>query len=270
MFLIGFCLIISIPSNTFSQDRQTKTVEIIKKLELVENLKFEVIEFRIRPLMYQFSDKDSIQIREIEKSLTEEEILRRISAVFDEKFTDEEISDIYIFLRTSAFEKFFNSGQIYEAIIESFEDIIAAISRIESGYKSPHDISLRKFEPIPVDRKNGFYEIIGQIPSNEYTDIELANEPAITPEDIKEVKKTYRDFGDESAEIILILTEEGSQKFFLLTKANIARPIAIVIENRIVLMPTVSAAIKGGRVSISGDFSEEEIDRMIESLIDEQ
>ena len=267
---IGLFLMISIPSLVFSQDRQAKTVEIISKLELVENVKFEMIEFKIRPLLYQVSGNDSLEVREIEKQLTDEEILRRISVVFDERFTDEEINDVYNFLRTSAFEKFFNSGQIYQAINESFKDINAELNRIESGQRSSQDISIRKFEPIPVDRKNGFYEIIGNIPSNDYANIDLAIEPAITPKDIKEVKKTYRDYGDQGAEISLVLTEEGSQKFYLLTRANIAKQIAIVIENRIVLMPTVNAAITGGRVSIAGDFSEEEIDRMIEILMDEQ
>lgn len=267
---IGLFLIISIPSLVFSQDRQAKTIEIISKLELVENVQYEMIEFKIRPLLYQVSGNDSLEVREIEKQLTDEEILRRISVVFDEKFTDEEINDVYNFLRTSAFEKFFNSGQIYQAINESFKDFNAELNRIESGQRSSHDISIRKFEPIPVDRKNGFYEIIGNIPSNDYANIDLAIEPAITPKDIKEVKKTYRDYGDQGAEISLVLTEEGSQKFYLLTRANIAKQIAIVIENRIVLMPTVNAAITGGRVSIAGDFSEEEIDRMIEILMDEQ
>lgn len=267
---IGLFLIISIPSLVFSQDRQAKAIEIISKLELVENVQYEMIEFKIRPLLYQVSGNDSLEVREIEKQLTDEEILRRISVVFDEKFTDEEIIDVYNFLRTSAFEKFFNSGQIYHAINESFKDFNAELNRIESGQRSSHDISNRKFEPIPVDRKNGFYEIIGNIPSNDYANIDLAIEPAITPKDIKEVKKTYRDYGDQGAEISLVLTEEGSQKFYLLTRANIAKQIAIVIENRIVLMPTVNAAITGGRVSIAGDFSEEEIDRMIEILMDEQ
>lgn len=267
---IGLFLIISIPSLVFSQDRQAKTIEIISKLDLVENVQYEMIEFKIRPLLYQVSGNDSLEVREIEKQLTDEEILRRISVVFDQKFTDEEINDVYNFLRTSAFEKFFNSGQIYQAINESFKDFNAELNRIESGQRSSHDISIRKFEPIPVDRKNGFYEIIGNIPSNDYANIDLAIEPAITPKDIKEVKKTYRDYGDQGAEISLVLTEEGSQKFYLLTRANIAKQIAIVIENRIVLMPTVNAAITGGRVSIAGDFSEEEIDRMIEILMDEQ
>ena len=267
---IGLFLMISLPSLVFSQDRQAKTIEIISKLELVENVQYEMIEFKIRPLLYQVSGNDSLEVREIEKQLTDEEILRKIIVVFDDKFTDEEINDVYNFLRTTAFEKFFNSGQIYQAINESFKDINAELNRIESGQRSSQDISIRKFEPIPVDRKNGFYEIIGNIPSNDYANIDLAIEPAITPKDIKEVKKTYRDYGDQGAEISLVLTEEGSQKFYLLTRANIAKQIAIVIENRIVLMPTVNAAITGGRVSIAGDFSEEEIDRMIEILMDEQ
>ena len=52
----------------------------------------------------------------------------------------------------------------------------------------------------------------------------------------------------------------------LLTKENIGKPVAIVIAKQIVSIPTVNSEIIGGKASISGDFSEKEIDKMIEIL----
>jgi len=126
-----------------------------------------------------------------------------------------------------------------------------------------------KFEPIPVERPNGFYALTRYSPASDYADIELAVEPAITPKDIKKIRKTTLYFGTWP-EIELELTEEGAKKFYLLTRANIGRPIAIVVENHIVSMPMVMAAIAEGRVSIAGGFPEDEIDRIIEILKEEQ
>ncbi len=72
------------------------------------------------------------------------------------------------------------------------------------------------------------------------------------------------------ARIEIELSEEGSQKLCLLKKANIGQPIAIVVENRIVAMPMVMAAVADGLVRIAGGFPEDETNRMIEVLPKEQ
>jgi len=87
----------------------------------------------------------------------------------------------------------------------------------------------------------------------------------MTSKDILEVKKVYRSDNDQP-EISIVFTKDGARKFYLLTKENIGKPIAIVISKRIVSMPTVNSEIIGGKANVSGDFSEEEIDKMIESL----
>jgi hypothetical protein len=254
----GLILILSLTSCVSGQDRNSQTDEIIRILELVEDQRTEIIEFRLRPLIDQLSGSDSIELRKIERQLSDEEIHRRISSVFEENFTDQEINDIYNFLKTSAFEKFFKSGQIYPAISEKFEDINDEITKLFN--------SKNRFKPIPVDRMSGFYATIGNTMSSDYSDIKLENEPALTPKDVKLILKESSNFGFERHEIKLLLTEEGSQKFYQLTKANSGRPIAIVIENQIVALPTVQSVITSGQVSISGNYSENEIDRMIEIL----
>lgn len=80
-----------------------------------------------------------------------------------------------------------------------------------------------------------------------------------------EIKKVFSNFND-SPEISIVFTKEGARKFYLLTKENIGKPIAIVIAKKIVSMPIVNSEIIGGKASISGHFTEEEIDEMIEIL----
>jgi len=126
-----------------------------------------------------------------------------------------------------------------------------------------------KFEPISVERANGIYAIVGYLPSSDYADIELEAEPVITPKYIKKIHKTTLYSGTYPI-IEMELNEEGSRKLYLLTKANIGKPVAFVVENQIVALPMVMAGVVDGRVSIAGGYSDDEIDGMIEILKKEQ
>ena len=125
---------------------------------------------------------------------------------------------------------------------------------------------IMKFKPIPVERGDGFYATVDYTYSTEDKDIKLEDNPALSSKDILEIKKVYSKYNDNRPEISIVLTNDGAGKFHLLTKENIGKPIAIVIAKQIVSMPIVNAEIMGGKVSISGDFSEKEIDRMIDVL----
>lgn len=244
------------------QTRQEKTIAIINKLNLIENQK-QYYDFRLEPLKYQATGNDSIRIIELEKQLSEDEIAKKISSAFNEVFNDDEINDIYNFIQTSAFDKFFNS---VETIIASkFEDIDKGIEGITNDFSETIEKPTRKFEPIPVDRENGFYATVDYNFSGTDKDIKLEDKPSLTLKDILEVKKVLGSYND-GPEISIVFTKEGAKKFYFLTKENIGKPVAIVIAKQIVSMPIVYSEIIGGNVSISGDFSEEEIDKMIEKL----
>ncbi len=151
--------------------------------------------------------------------------------------------------------------------IAAFILLLAIVSCVNGEYrKSVAREPITKFEPIPVDRANGFYETTGYQPDADYADVELRDEPSITLEHIKKIEKTNRPVGHREHEIDLIFTEEGSRKLYSLTKENIGKPIALVIDNQIIYMPKVMAGVVGGKVSICTGYSEDEIDRMIETL----
>lgn len=262
--MIGMILI-SISLVSSGQTRQDKTLAIINKLNLIENQKTNY-NFQLEPLKYQATGADSIKLYEIENQLSEEEIVKRLSSAFDTVFSNDEINDIYEFIQTSAFEKFFNSGETYKVISSQFVDIDNEIEGITKNLSEPIEKPTKIFKPIPVDKEDGFYETVDYTFSIEDKDIKLENNPSLTSKDILEIKKVNSKYNDNRPEISIVLTKDGARKFYLLTKENIGKPIAIVIDNQIVSIPKVQSEIMGGKVSISGDFTEKEIDRMIEKL----
>lgn len=251
------------------QSRQEKTIAIINKLKLVENQK-QHYTFQLEPLKFQAIGNDSIRIIELEKQLSDDKIAKQISLAFDEVFSDSEIDDFYKFMQTDAFDKFLNSAETYKVIASKFKDIDKEIEIITNNFRESSEIKIfeelpKKFEPIFVDKNDGFYATVDYTYSTEDKDIKLENTPSLTSKDISEVKKTYSSYNDKP-EISIVFTKNGARKFYILTKENIGKPIAVVIGKHIVSMPTMNAEIMGGKANISGNFSEEEIDKMIETL----
>lgn len=173
---------------SYGQSRQEKTEAIIKKLNLIENQKTNY-KFQIEPLKYQITGIDSIRIIQLEKQLSDDEIIKRISSAFNEVFSENEINDIYQSIQTSAFKKFFNSGETYKVIASKFKDIDKEIEVITKNISGKVEKNTKKFEPIPVDRENGFYATVDYTFSTIDKDIKLENKPSLTSKDILEVKK---------------------------------------------------------------------------------
>lgn len=249
---------------SFGQNRQDKTIAIIDKLNFVENQKTN-FEFQLNSIKYRVIGNDSIKIIEIEKKLTEDQILKRINYVFEEFFTEKEIDDVYNFTKTSAFDKIFNSNEMNKLISANFSDINEEIDRVRNSLEKPIEEPTKNFKPIPVkDKKDGFYAIVDYI-STEDKDIKLEDKPSLTSKDILEAKKTYKNASNQFI-LNLVFTKEGSQKLSLFTKENIGKSIAIVIDNQIISLPKVYGIIMEGKVEINGDFSEEKLDIMIQKL----
>ncbi len=59
-------------------------------------------------------------------------------------------------------------------------------------------------------------------------------------------------------EVSMNMNAEGAQKWALITKENVGKQIAIVLDDYVYSAPSVNQEIKGGSSSISGHFSQEE------------
>ncbi|MDR1120909.1 MAG: protein translocase subunit SecDF [Dysgonamonadaceae bacterium] len=74
------------------------------------------------------------------------------------------------------------------------------------------------------------------------------------------IKDAVADFAPNSSkyEVSMSMNSEGAKKWALLTKENIKRCIAIVLDDQVYSFPTVQNEISGGRSSITGNFTPEE------------
>jgi preprotein translocase subunit SecD len=253
--------------NNYAQDRELKTNVIIDSLRTVEAMKTTYIEFRLKPLKYEATKEDSIKLSEIENNLTDKEIRNRIVKAFDSAYSDNEINDLYNFVRTTAFTKLIHSSTTNRKISEQFIDITTELDKVKKNIKQQNEIiekSKPKFEPISIDREDGFYEIVDYDSNKDFKDIKLVKTPSIYKTEILKIEKNTNRSGVSSIDITF--SKKGAKQFHLLTKMNIGNPIAIVIDKHIVNIPIVNSEILRGEVSISGNFTNEEIDKMIEKL----
>ena len=62
------------------------------------------------------------------------------------------------------------------------------------------------------------------------------------------------------------LTEAAGKVFAEATAGNIGRRLAIVLNGRVIGAPRVMSAIADGRVQITGNFIEDEIQQMLDAL----
>ena len=74
------------------------------------------------------------------------------------------------------------------------------------------------------------------------------------------VTDARQEFGQSqaSAEVSMSMNGQGAKIWARLTKENVGRQIAIVLDNYVYSAPNVNGEIKGGRSSISGNFTVEE------------
>ena len=74
---------------------------------------------------------------------------------------------------------------------------------------------------------------------------------------ITDARADYSQFGS-SAEVSMEMNQEGAKKWADLTKKNINKSVAIVLDGFVYSFPNVNCEITGGRSQISGNFTMEE------------
>lgn len=249
---------------SFSQNSDhAKRAFIINKLKFAETIE-ESIKYKIESVKYRATGQDSIKLLELEAELSEKEISRRVNLAFDELFTSEEIEAVYQFLQSNAYYKIFNSNELTDRIEFHFDDFTAHLNKITMP--SSEDNSEFSFEPIPVNRKDGFYETIIDLDNFiDYKDIQLVEEAVITKEDILSVAMETNDYN--VIELKIALNAVGTEKFALFTAANIDKSIAIVVDNNIVYLPYITSIISDGNIAINGNFSKKEAEQLMLKLM---
>lgn len=77
--------------------------------------------------------------------------------------------------------------------------------------------------------------------------------PELTGDAVKAAYPVMNNYG--GYEISITLTDAGAKRFATLTKENIGRQLAIVLDGQLYSAPVIKSEIPNGHASISGDFS---------------
>lgn len=93
-----------------------------------------------------------------------------------------------------------------------------------------------------------------------------ALKPAVAMEGdiLKKAEATHGFSGNPS--IYVTFTSDAAKAFADLSEKNIGQGIAVVINGRLLSVPFVMCRIDGGKVEISGNFTEEEAEQFAEAL----
>ncbi len=123
-------------------------------------------------------------------------------------------------------------------------------------------------------------DLIGQTPVLEFSLIQeldiktdtgsttkqqVLNPTALTGKYIKTARVEY-DGRTSKPQIGLVFDDEGAKLFAEITKANIGKPIAIVLDGQVISSPVVQTEILGGQAQITGSFSIQEANQLARNL----
>ena len=92
----------------------------------------------------------------------------------------------------------------------------------------------------------------------------VAEKVEMEGKDISKAMPTKDQFGQRS--IALQFNQQGAEDFGRVTRANVGRQLAIVLDGKCYCAPNIKDAITGGSASISGNFSEDELKSISDAL----
>ena len=107
---------------------------------------------------------------------------------------------------------------------------------------------LWEVKPVDYKTKGEYFQLIA---------IKITNRdglPALGGEVITNARDQFGN-NQATAEVSMSMNAEGAQKWARITKDNIGKQIAIVLDNYVYSYPVVNGEIKGGSSSISGNFT---------------
>ena len=114
----------------------------------------------------------------------------------------------------------------------------------------PRDMIFR-WQMKPFDEVGNYYQLVA---------LKVTTRDGSAPLDGDVVTDARQDFaqGRASAEVSMSMNSEGSKIWARMTKDNVGKSIAIVLDGYVVSYPTVQGEIPGGRSQITGNFTVEE------------
>jgi SecD/SecF fusion protein len=149
-----------------------------------------------------------------------------------------------------------NQGQLFPGPAIGFSHFgdTAKVNRYMALAKErnilPRDIKLA-WQLKAFDEKGNFYQLVA---------LRVTTRDGKAPLDGDAVSDARQDFGQgrASAEVNMNMNSDGAKIWARMTKENLQKSIAIVLDGYVVSYPTVQSEITGGRSNITGNFTVEE------------
>ncbi|MCQ2375732.1 MAG: protein translocase subunit SecDF [Salinivirgaceae bacterium] len=111
----------------------------------------------------------------------------------------------------------------------------------------PHNLKLL-WTVKSIDEAGNFFELVAiKVTSRD-------GQPALSGDVVTNASDEYQQ-GRGSAEVSMTMNAEGARQWARITKENIGKSVAIVLDDYVYSYPTVQSEIKGGRSSITGNFT---------------
>ena len=142
-----------------------------------------------------------------------------------------------------------NSSSVGFAHMKDTAEVNAILNMKQIKSIFPKEMQLR-WEVKPFDEKGELFKLIA-------LKAKRAGKPALEGDVVVNAREQTDPTSGEW-EVSMSMNAEGSQKWALVTKENIGRQIAIVLDDYVYSAPVVNSEIRGGSSSISGHFSQEE------------
>lgn len=130
------------------------------------------------------------------------------------------------------------------------EKVLEYLNKPEIKDILPLDLKLAwSFKPIKSNKN--IYQLIA---------LKVTTNDGMAPLEGDVIVSAREDFAQNqaSAEVVMKMNAEGSKTWRRLTKENIGKSVAVVLDNNVYSFPTVNAEISGGVSNITGNFTIEE------------
>lgn len=237
---------------------ETKVDEILMKSGIFEARKMVFVDFMLSTLQ---KNGDSSRVKSIRARLTDEKILESMRKPYLEMFSEKEIDELHRFYTSKTVQKLLSNYELLEQKTNEnfnwiYDEISAVVRPGTEGYVAE--------EPVFVNKSDGFYEVKNYSHQHKLEDLILAKKAAMDFSSVTEAKVGKDNLGRFVIDIKF--NPEGTKGFKNLTEKNVGKTIAIVINRKIVMAPVVNDVISGGQLSISGNFSENEMNDFVNSL----
>lgn len=143
-----------------------------------------------------------------------------------------------------------NSAAVGLVSVRDTADVMDYLQMKEVQDVLPRDLSFR-WTVKPVDERGLYYELIA---------IKITSRDGSAPLEGNVITDASAELSQysSSSTVSMTMNPEGAKTWARLTKDNIGRSIAIVLDGMVYSFPNVNSEITGGRSEISGDFTPQE------------